>query len=47
MAYSFAARLKGAVNLDSVQEDLASVVQRALEPGHVCPDARRPRRKDG
>ncbi|HEY6312024.1 MAG TPA: hypothetical protein VIY52_14640 [Streptosporangiaceae bacterium] len=31
----FAARLKDAVNLDSVQDDLASVVQRALEPAHV------------
>jgi hypothetical protein len=31
----FAAHLKDAVNLDSVQDDLASVVQRALEPAHV------------
>jgi hypothetical protein len=31
----FAARLKDAVDLDSVQDDLASVVQRALEPAHV------------
>jgi hypothetical protein len=31
----FAARLKDAVNLDSVQDDLASVVQQALEPSHV------------
>jgi hypothetical protein len=31
----FAARLKDAVNLDSVHDDLASVVQRALEPAHV------------
>jgi hypothetical protein len=32
---SFAAHLKDAVHLDSVQDDLASVVQRALEPAHV------------
>jgi hypothetical protein len=31
----FAAHLKDAVNLDSVRDDLASVVQRALEPTHV------------
>ena len=31
----FAAHLKDAVTLDSVQDDLASVVQRALEPAHV------------
>ena len=31
----FSAHLKDAVNLDSVQDDLASVVQRALEPAHV------------
>ena len=31
----FAARLKDAVDLDSVQDDLASVVQQALEPAHV------------
>ena len=31
----FSARLKDAVDLDSVQDDLASVVQRALEPAHV------------
>jgi hypothetical protein len=31
----FAAHLKDALNLDSVQDDLASVVQRALEPAHV------------
>jgi hypothetical protein len=31
----FAAHLKDAVNLDSVQDDLASVVQQALEPAHV------------
>jgi hypothetical protein len=31
----FTAHLKDAVDLDSVQDDLASVVQRALEPAHV------------
>jgi hypothetical protein len=31
----FAARLKDAVDLDSVRDDLASVVQRALEPAHM------------
>ena len=32
---AFAVRLKDGVNLDAVQADLASVVQRALEPAHV------------
>ena len=32
---AFAVRLKDAVNLDSVRDDLASVVQEALEPAHV------------
>jgi hypothetical protein len=32
---TFAARLAGAVDLDAVRGDLASVVQRALEPAHV------------
>ena len=32
---AFAARLKDAVDLDSVQDDLASTVQQALEPAHV------------
>ncbi|HEY6275742.1 MAG TPA: hypothetical protein VIX86_05375 [Streptosporangiaceae bacterium] len=32
---AFAARLKGAVDLDSVREDLAQAVSRALEPAHV------------
>ena len=32
---AFAARLKEAVDLDAVQADLASVVQRAVEPAHV------------
>ncbi len=35
MVAAFAARLKDAVDLDAVQADLASVVQRAVEPGHV------------
>jgi hypothetical protein len=32
---AFAARLKDAVDLDSVREDLAGVVQRTLEPAHL------------
>ena len=32
---AFAARLKDAVDLDAVREDLARVVQAALEPAHV------------
>jgi len=32
---AFAARLQDAVNLDSVQHDLTSVVHQALEPAHV------------
>ena len=32
----FAARLKDAVDLDTVREDLAGVVQTALEPAHVA-----------
>jgi hypothetical protein len=32
---AFAARLKDAVDLDSVQADLAGIVQQALEPAHV------------
>jgi hypothetical protein len=32
---AFAARLKDAMELDSVREDLAGVVHRALEPTHV------------
>jgi hypothetical protein len=31
----FAARLKDAVDLDSVRDDLAGVVHTALEPAHV------------
>ena len=32
---AFAARLKDAVDLNSVRDDLAGVVQQALEPAHV------------
>jgi hypothetical protein len=32
---AFAVRLKDAVDLDSVRDDLAGVVQQALEPAHV------------
>ena len=32
---AFAAQLKDAVDLDAVRDDLASVVQKALEPAHV------------
>ena len=32
---AFASRLKDAVDLDSVREDLATVVQEVLEPAHV------------
>ena len=32
---AFAARLKDAVDLDSVRDDLATVVQQALEPAHL------------
>ena len=32
---AFAARLKDAVNLDAVRDDLASVVHQALEPIHA------------
>jgi hypothetical protein len=35
MVTAFAARLKDAVDLDSLRDDLASVVQQALEPAHV------------
>jgi len=35
MVAAFAARLKDAVDLDSVRDDLAGVVNRALEPAHV------------
>ncbi len=32
---AFAARLKDAVSLDAVRDDLANVVHQALEPAHV------------
>ena len=32
---AFATRLQDTVDLDSVRDDLASVVQQALEPAHV------------
>jgi hypothetical protein len=32
---AFADRLKEAVDLDSVRDDLAGVVQHALEPAHI------------
>jgi len=32
---AFSARLKDAVDLDSARDDLASVVQRTLEPSHL------------
>ena len=32
---AFAARLKDAVNLGAVRDDLSGVVQKALEPAHV------------
>jgi hypothetical protein len=35
MVTAFAARLKDTVDLDSVQDDLARVVTKALEPAHV------------
>ena len=35
MVAAFAVRLKDAVDPDAVQADLASVIQRALEPAHV------------
>ena len=35
MVTAFAARLKDAADLDSLRDDLASVVQQALEPAHV------------
>ena len=32
---AFATRLKDAVDLDSVHDDLAAVVEKALEPAHM------------
>jgi hypothetical protein len=39
---AFAARLKDAVDLDAVREDLAGVVQAALEPAHITVWTSRP-----
>jgi hypothetical protein len=39
---AFAGRLKDAVDLDSVRDDLTGVVQHALEPAHVCVWVSRP-----
>jgi hypothetical protein len=33
---AFAARLQDAVDLDTVRDDLAGVVQAALEPAHLA-----------
>jgi hypothetical protein len=33
---AFAARLKDAVDLDSIRDDLAGTVHRALEPGYIA-----------
>jgi hypothetical protein len=41
MMAGFAARLKDAVDLDAVRDDLAGVVQQALEPAHVSVWVRR------
>ncbi|MGH3233983.1 MAG: hypothetical protein ACRDOH_12155 [Streptosporangiaceae bacterium] len=38
MVDAFAARLKDAVDLDSVRDDLAGAVRKALEPAHRCAD---------
>ena len=35
MVAAFALRLKDAMELESVRDDLADVVQEALEPAHV------------
>jgi hypothetical protein len=35
MVTAFAARLKDAVDLDTVREDVTGVVSRALEPAHI------------
>jgi hypothetical protein len=42
MVAAFAARLKDAVDLDPVRDDLASVVQQALEPAHLSVWVSRP-----
>jgi hypothetical protein len=38
---AFAARLKDAVDLDSVRDDLTGIVQQALEPEHLSVWVRR------
>jgi len=43
-AAAFSARLKDVVDLDSVRDDLAAVVQRTLEPTHVSVWITRPGR---
>jgi hypothetical protein len=43
---AFAALLKDAVDLDSVQQDLADVAQRALEPAHISVWISPPERRD-
>jgi hypothetical protein len=42
-AAAFAARLKDSVDVDSVRDDLAAVVQQALEPAHISVWVSRPR----
>jgi hypothetical protein len=42
---AFAARLKDAVDLDSVRDDLAAVVEKALEPAHMSVWIRAPERQ--
>jgi len=42
---AFAARLKDAVDLDSVRDDLTEVVQQALEPAHISLWVSRPDRR--
>jgi hypothetical protein len=44
---AFAARLKDAVDLDSVRVDLAAVVQQTLEPAHLSVWTSRPAPTDG
>jgi hypothetical protein len=43
---AFASRLKDAVDLDSIRDDLTGAVHGALEPAHIsvwlCPEAGRP-----
>jgi hypothetical protein len=44
---AFAARLKDAVDLDAVQDDLAGVAERALEPAHISVWISPPERRGG